>query len=163
LALSLCDCIGLAVIFMFWPLLLPSNFRFVLNYYRALKLYDGQEPNPPLALAASAAREKQNWWKRNRLPGPKGWWLAALIHKLSLVAIFITYTLFCLTLAAHAGEHPSILPAVLTKRLPDLFIFSLFFNMSVSDHRLHPVLLQALTLLCSASTFLATAHEGRAC
>ena len=128
--LSFLDFIGLAAIFLCWPLSLLSTSQYVLNQQRALKLYDAQETNIPLALAALAADQKLSWWKRYREAGPKGWWLATLIHKLHAIFLFLIFTLFVLTFSAKVEE--PILPTWLTTHVPDLFLIGLFWHMLVS-------------------------------
>jgi hypothetical protein len=123
LAPSMGDFLGLAVILMFWPWLVPSSSRFVLNHYRALQLYDQQEPNSSPALAASAPQSKQRWWKRSRKDGVKGWRLAVLIHRLHILFAFVLYELFILTLTSwetlisyrggFCGRAPNLLVVVL--------------------------------------------------
>ena len=154
LALSLCDLLGLVVIFSSWPILLPLTSRYVLNHYRALKLYDAQEPNVSLALAASAAQKKLSWWKRHQSNGPKGWWLAALVHKLHLLLALVTYFMLIVTLSE---EGEPTFPTWLNKRLPDMFIISLFWHMSVSsdDH--------VQSLQASSDAFVFSFNPSYAC
>jgi hypothetical protein len=140
---SIGDLLGLHLIFQFWPWLVPSSSLFVLNHYRALKLYDAQEPNTALALAAWTAQQNQRWWKRSPKDSVKGWWLAVLIHRLHVVFAFVVFVMFILTLTS--GKRPT-LPIWLIMRLPELCIFAMFWHMSVTSDDLAWSAVEALTL-----------------
>ncbi|KAL6955977.1 hypothetical protein U1Q18_044719 [Sarracenia purpurea var. burkii] len=119
LALPACDYLALLMVFQLSYIIVFSTTCLVLFHYRALHLYDRQEPNISLAPAASAAQKQKRWWKRKQGGGPKGWWLANLGHKLHVVFVFIIF-LTLLTILVDA-KAPAI-PVWLIRHLPDLFI-----------------------------------------
>jgi hypothetical protein len=131
--LSFDDILGLAATFLCWPILLLSTSKSVLNRQRALKLYDAQKINSPLALPPSAPQQEFTWWRRYRQAGPKEWWLAALIHERNFIFMFLIFIPLILTFRVKDGE--KLLPMWLNTHFPDPILVLVLWHTLVSRGR----------------------------